>query len=134
MIVLDEQLLGRGIETAISHWYPGAVTFLIDLRPHTVIKDDAAPILLKGQPEPTFVTINVTDFWQQVAITQQFCVVCVAVPDSRSDQVSGLLRRLLRRAEFHTKAKRMGCVVRITESSAAYYTAADRTVRNLEDW
>jgi hypothetical protein len=25
MIILDEQLLGRSLETAIAHWYQGAV-------------------------------------------------------------------------------------------------------------
>ena len=47
MIVLDEQLLGRDIENQIAHWYQGAVCFIIDLRPDTVIKDDAIPRLLQ---------------------------------------------------------------------------------------
>jgi hypothetical protein len=41
MPVLDEQLLGRNLETALGRWYRGAVLFIIDLRPGTVIKDDA---------------------------------------------------------------------------------------------
>src|SRR5262249_52352740 len=58
MIVLDEQLLGRGIERNIARWYRGSVQFIIDLRPDTVIKDDAIPTLLRQQPQPIFVTIN----------------------------------------------------------------------------
>ena len=41
MIILDEQLLGRGIESDIAQWYRGTVQFLTDLRLHTIIKDDA---------------------------------------------------------------------------------------------
>lgn len=38
MIVLDEQLLGRNIETEIARWYRGAVQFIIELgRLHTQI-------------------------------------------------------------------------------------------------
>ncbi len=59
MIVLDEQLMGRAIETEIARWYPGNVRFIIELRSGTVIKDDAIPALLREQNSPTFVTINV---------------------------------------------------------------------------
>ncbi len=45
MIVLDEQLLGRGIEHNIARWYRGKVQFITELRPKTVIKDDAIPTL-----------------------------------------------------------------------------------------
>jgi hypothetical protein len=44
MLVLDEQLLGRDLDTALAHWYRGPVLFITDLRPGTVIKDDAIPI------------------------------------------------------------------------------------------
>jgi len=66
MIVLDEQLLGRDLDSEIARWYPGNVRFIIDLRPGTVIKDDAIPALLREQSLPTFVTINVRDFWRKV--------------------------------------------------------------------
>ena len=47
MIVLDEQLLGRGLERDIAQWYRGTVQFITDLRPHTIIKDEAIPVLLR---------------------------------------------------------------------------------------
>lgn len=40
MIVLDEQLLGRNLELDLSRWYRGAVRFVNDLRPNTIIKYD----------------------------------------------------------------------------------------------
>jgi hypothetical protein len=30
MMVLDEQLLGRGLEQSIATWYPGAVAFILE--------------------------------------------------------------------------------------------------------
>jgi hypothetical protein len=47
MIVLDEQLLGRHIEQDIAKWYRGAVQSIIDLRPNSIIKDEAIPELLR---------------------------------------------------------------------------------------
>ncbi len=72
MIVLDEQLLGRGIESAIAHWYRGSVCFITDLRPSTIIKNDAILMLLQRAAQPTFVIINESDFWQKVASRSTF--------------------------------------------------------------
>jgi len=77
MIVLDEQLLGRDIELEIAKWYPGAVQFIMDLRPNTVIKDDAIPELLRPQNQPAFVTINESDFWRKVLIDNHFGLLCL---------------------------------------------------------
>jgi len=74
MPVLDEQLLGRNIEAALSRWYRGSVRFITDLRPGTVIKDEAIPDLLRQQHQATFLTINEPDFWRKVAIDDHFCV------------------------------------------------------------
>ena len=71
MIVLDEQLLGRGLERDIAQWYRGTVRFITDLRPHTIIKDEAISALLRQQSQPTFVTINDRDFWRKVVPDQR---------------------------------------------------------------
>ena len=78
MIVLDEQLLGRDIERDIAKWYRGTVRYILDLRPNSVIKDDAIPDLLRQQPQPTFVTINEQDFWRKIGAdpTILHCVLC----------------------------------------------------------
>jgi predicted ATPase len=44
MIVLDEQLLSYGIQASIARWYRGAVTDITQLRPNTVIPDEAIPM------------------------------------------------------------------------------------------
>lgn len=128
MIVLDEQLLGRRLDTQIAQWYPGTVCFITDLRPGTVIKDDAIPRLLQEQSEPTLVTINETDFWRRVAINDHFCVVCFALSDSGASEIPSLLRALFRLPQFRTKKSRMGKVIRISEHEISYYTSDDRTV------
>lgn len=129
MIVLDEQLLGRNIERDIAQWYRGTVRFIIDLRPHSVIKDDAIPELLRQQTQPTFVTINERDFWRRVTIDQRYCVVCFVLPDSRVREIPQSLRALLRRREFRAKAQRMGKVIRVTNEDIRYYTVNERQIK-----
>ena len=58
MIALDEHLNGLEVERAIRQWYRGRVCSVMELRPGSVIKDDAIPHLLRGEREPTFVTLN----------------------------------------------------------------------------
>ncbi|HDN26977.1 MAG TPA: hypothetical protein ENG03_07770 [Thioploca sp.] len=94
MIVLDEQLLGRNLELEIAKWYPGTVQFIIDLRPNTVIKDEAIPALLRLQNQPTFITINERDFWKKVLIDGHFCVVCFTLSDTHAHKTFQLLRLL----------------------------------------
>jgi hypothetical protein len=132
MIVLDEQLLGRDLEEQIARWYQGAVCFIVDLRPNTVIKDDAIPKLLQQENQPTFVTINESDFWYKVAINNQFCMVCFALPDSRVKEIPARLRKLFDHPTFDTKNKRMGKMIRVAEKEVSYYSVDDMTVRTAE--
>jgi hypothetical protein len=132
MIVLDEQLLGRDIEVQIARWYQGAVCFIMDLRPDTVIKDDAIPRLLQQENQSTFVTINESDFWRKTAINNQFCMVCFAFPDSRAREISQRLRELFDHPLFDTKKKRMGKMIRVAEKEVSYYSVDDMRVRVVE--
>ena len=131
MIVLDEQLMGRGIASDIARWYAGSVRFITDLRPGTVIKDDAIPVLLREQRSPTFVTINVRDFWQRVQADKQYCIVCVDLPDPRAGEIPEILKSLFRRPGFGTKADRLGKVVRVSSQSSSYYSLEQRAVEPL---
>ena len=131
MIVLDEQLLGRGLERDIAQWYRGTVQFITDLRPHTIIKDEAIPVLLRRQAQPTFVTINERDFWRKVATDQRYCIICFVLSDARAREISLALRALLRRPELRTKAQRMGKIIRVTNNDLSYYTFSDRQVRTI---
>jgi hypothetical protein len=46
------------LKSEIEKWYAGSVVVLGSLRPHSVIKDDSIPALLKELKQPTFITIN----------------------------------------------------------------------------
>lgn len=131
MIVLDEQLLGRGIEHDIARWYRGRVSFITDLRPNTVIKDEVIPALLRQQPQPTFVTINDRDVWQRIPGHARYCIVCFAWTDARTREISPSLRALFRRPEFRTKGQRMGKVIRVTNETISYYTLQMRQVSTI---
>jgi len=75
MIILDEELQGLGLEAAIARWYRGAVLVVTQLRPGSVIKDEAIPTLLRQVKQPTFVTINHADFWRPYLL-RRHSVLC----------------------------------------------------------
>jgi hypothetical protein len=128
MIVLDEQLLSYGIQVSIARWYRGVVTDITQLRPHTVILDEAIPMLLRAVSRPTFVTINVADFWRRLAPNPQFCIVCCAVSHTRAQEVPDLLRRVLALEPFRTRSRRLGKIVRVSPQHVQYYTTDIRAI------
>jgi hypothetical protein len=131
MIVLDEQLQGLELEDAIARWYRGTVLVVKTLRPGTVIKDDAIPTLLRRLKQPTFVTINCTDFWRRVPGDRSFCIVCLALAIDQTDMVAGWLRQLFRLPAFRTKTSRMGKVVLASQRCLQYYRIHERPVHIL---
>ncbi len=125
MIILDEHLQGLSLEAAISRWYRGRVLIVKQLRPGTIIKDDAIPILLCQARQPTFATINYTDFWRQISADERYCIVCLQLSTSRADEIPSLLRRL---PGFKTKAERMGKVVLVSSQRVRYYQTHDNQI------
>jgi hypothetical protein len=121
MIVLDEELQGQDVAEAISRWYRGAVSIITELRPRTVIKDRAIPSLLRSARQPTFITINYTDFWRRIPPSTAYCLVCLRLTTQQIDEVSVLVRRLFSLREFRTKGGRMGKVALVSRSSVQYY-------------
>jgi hypothetical protein len=110
--VFDEQLLEPELEESLKKWYRGSVVAVIDLRPSTIVKDDVIPQLLsRTRQHPTFITINVRDFWNKVLINQGFCVVCFKIPDTQIAMISVLLKALFQK--FKTKKQRAGHVFQI---------------------
>jgi hypothetical protein len=103
MIVLDEQLLSYGVREPIARWSRGTVLDITQLRPQTVIRDDAIPMLMRAARRPTFVTINILDFWRRIPSDPRFCIACFAVPHTRALEVPELLRQLFRLVPFRTQ-------------------------------
>lgn len=130
MIVVDENLHDHRIMEAISAWYPGRVVSVITLRPKTVIKDEAIPTLLLKVTQPSFVTINVADFWKKVQPHSAYCIIIIVLPTERIREVPDLLRHLFRLPAFKTKASRMGKIVRLTPKLIEYYES-DRHIQSL---
>lgn len=130
MIVLDEELQGLGLEESISGWYRGSVILIRELRPGTVIKDEAILSLLRSARQPTFVTINTTDFWRRASPEKSFCIVCLKLTTDQTEAVSDYLRQLFKLSEFKTKRKRMGTVALASSRSVQFYRS-DKMVHIL---
>ena len=131
MIILDEQLQGLSLETEIARWYRGKVFIVKQLRLGTIIKDSAIPGLLCQAKQPTFVTINYTDFWRRVSADERYCIVCLQLSTSRANEIPSLLRRLFRLPGFKTKVERMGKVVLLNPQWVRYYQAHEDVIHTI---
>jgi hypothetical protein len=130
MIIVDESLQNRKLIAEIATWYKGQVVSVLSLRPTTLIHDDGITTLLQQVHQPTFVTINVADFWLKVQANPAFCIVAISFPQSESQRVPLVLRDVLKRPEFRTKSSRMGKIIHVMPTYIQYYEA-DRQVRTI---
>ena len=131
MIVLDEQLEGLGLETAIARWYPGKVLGIQKLRLDTLVKDDVIPVLLRQIKRATFITINWTDFWRKFPADKRYCIICFTFPRQRIKKIPDSLRQVLKFEQFNTKAGRMGTVVRVTKGLLQCYQVNDSRIHSM---
>lgn len=95
------------------------------LRPGSVIKDDAVPLLLRDLRQPTFLTLNWKHFWQRTQADERFAIACFTLRTDQADEIPPLLRRFFHSPEFTTKASRCGTVARIAAEQVAYYRTGD---------
>ncbi len=72
MIVVDENSADETVLSGIRVWYRGRVCSIRDLLPGAVIKDEMIPRLPAREIQPTFVTTNVSDFWQLVRADRRY--------------------------------------------------------------
>lgn len=121
MIVLDEQIKDRYLLSAIAVWYPGTVTHIQALRPATVVKDDGIAALLRTVERPTFITINVDDFWQKIEAHDGYCVIAIEHLQDDIDTLSARLRSVLSIPAFRTRSSRMGKVIRVQSNQIRFY-------------
>jgi len=128
-IIVDEQLHVQRVLLPIQHWT--TAQRITSLRPGTVIKDDVIPSLLAQEKQPTFVTMNIKDFWNPALRDRRYCIVCIDVPDERQSEIPGLLRRLFRLPMFKTKANRMGKVTKVNNAGVQYYQLGDEELHLL---
>ncbi|MFA0781898.1 hypothetical protein [Fervidibacter sacchari] len=131
MIVLDEHLMGLGLDREVRAWYEGQVCYITDLRPDTVIKDEAIPSLLLRERQPNFVTGDITGFWRKVKPHSNFCIVCFGLPAEQWRKIPFLLRRLFRTEGFRTKRERMGKVALVTETTVRFYAVGQPSITEI---
>jgi hypothetical protein len=131
VIVLDETIQSNRISRAIESWYPGQVISITDLRPATLIKDDGIATLLNQVKQPTFVTINVDDFWLKIHANRRYCIIALPFTNAQARQETSIwLRRIFLLPEFRTKSARMGQVIYARHSRIEYY-GIDRQIHFL---
>ncbi len=128
MIVLDENVHRLAVSNAIERWYPGQVISITDLRPASTIKDEAVPTCLRRAKEATFVTTNVSDYWNKIQVSPAYCVIAIEIANERISEIPELVREILRLDAFKTKASRMGKIIRWTPTRIEYYEANRRVI------
>lgn len=128
-IIIDEQIQHPKVLELLRKWI--TVQRILELRLDSVIKDEAIPHLLRHQQRPTFITINVGDFWTPKLCDRRYCIICFSVPDPKQYEIPKLLRRLFHLPEFKTRAARMGKVVHVTLDHIRYYQAGDEKMHFL---
>ena len=79
--------------------------------------------MLRTVRQPTFVTINVADFWRWTVADRRFAIVSFALPDEDSFDILPLLRRVFATPPFLTRRSRMGKIARVTREQIRFYTA-----------
>ena len=131
MIVLDEQLLGYGLHGMIARWYRGRVTDLTELRPKTHILDDAVPELLRKVRQPSFVTINVNDFWRRTAPDDHFAILCFPLAHTQSGKSLPCSAACLRYIPFRTRRSRLGKIAQVSRQRVQYYTTDSWAVQTI---
>ena len=127
-IVLDDQLFDVEVLVPLARWI--TVQRLRELRPNEVIKDERVPALLRELRQPSFVTIDM-GFWDRNLRDPKYCILCFQLGNAEQNRLPELLHRLFNLPEFHTKAARMGKVVRITPTRIDYWVVGDERMRKL---
>ena len=108
MIVLDEHFDEGLVLVPLSNRLKSRVVSVRELRPGTVIKDEAIPTLLGRYKNPTFVTGNVTDFWRKLPAEARYCLVCVPVPTQRQAEIPDLFAAFSKASKFPDRPQEDG--------------------------
>ncbi len=127
-IILDDQLFDVEVLVPLARWI--TVQRLRELRPNEVIKDDRVPLLLRELRQPTFVTIDM-GFWNRDLRDPKYCIVCFPLRNEEQHLLPERLYRLVQLSEFHTKAARMGKVVRVGPERIDYWTLGEEQMHRL---
>lgn len=81
------------------------------------MKDDEIVLLLHHLDQPTFFTLD-GDFYDRRLCHEGYCLVHL---DIEEEMAADFVRQLLRHRELNTKAKRMGCVIRVLPTGLPFW-------------
>lgn len=127
-LILDDQLDVTEILPSIRRWI--TARRLQDLRPGELIRDDRIPEILLTLKSPTFLTID-HGFWDARLCHPKYCILYFALRDDQQQLIPGLLRALLRRAEFRSRSNRMGKVVHVSGQGIAYCQSQGGSLKTI---
>lgn len=125
-LVLDAHISAPAVLPPLRRWI--TVHTLQDVRPRELVLDERIPEILLTLRSPTFITID-TDFLDPRWCNPNYSILHFALQNKEQRLIPGLLRALLRRSEFRTRAVRMGKVARISTSSIEYWQFPSREPR-----
>jgi hypothetical protein len=111
LFVLDDQLSEPKVLRPILEW--STAQYVHALRPDERILDDRVPEILRTLKQPTFLTID-RGFWDRRFCHPGYCILYFALRDEQQEHLPELLRALLRKPEFRSRARRMGRVARVS--------------------
>jgi hypothetical protein len=111
VIVVDEAINDPRIIAAIARWYPGAVIGVKELRPGARLLDPEIPDYLLKLRQPTFVTINYSDWNKPQLAHRGYCIVSLKLTNEESGFAPQVLREILKLPAYKTKRLRMGKVI-----------------------
>lgn len=121
MIVVDEAISYPRIIEAIARWYKGTVISVRQLRPHARLLDPEIPQYLMQIRQPTFVTINYTDWNKPHLAHSSYSIVSLKLTSEESLSVPLVLREILNLPDYRTKQQRMGKVICWTKQDLFHY-------------
>lgn len=110
MILLDENILESQREL-LHRRRIRAQQIGVDVARKGFDDEEIVSLLVHGR-RPTFFTRDL-GFFQRELCHRRYCIVCLAV---HREEVAYVVRRLLRRPELDTAAKRLGSVLRVSSA------------------
>jgi len=108
--ILDENIIGNQRQLLRS-WRIRVRHIGYDIRQQGIKDEEIIPFLCQLR-RPTLFTRDL-GFYKRNLCHTRYCLVCLAV---ERYEVAGFVRRLLSHPEFDTQAKRMGTVIRVSQT------------------
>lgn len=108
--IVDEHLAKNAVLEPLRKRYK--VEPLQELRPDERVLDDRVPAILCTLRQPTFLTLD-RGFWDRALCHEGYGILFFDLPTEQQHRIPEMLREVLQKPEFSTRAARMGKVVRV---------------------